>query len=124
MSKNIVKDKSFKFALSVIELYKMLKVEGEFIISKQLLRSGTSIGANIEEGLHGQSKPDFISKLSISLKEACETLYWLELLKVSELTKIDLSSYINDCNEIISILTKILKTSKNGNTFIFEENNS
>ena len=124
MSKNIVKDKSFKFALSVIELYKMLKVEGEFIISKQLLRSGTSIGANIEEGLHGQSKPDFISKLSISLKEACETLYWLELLKVSELTKIDLSSYINDCNEIISILTKILKTSKNGDTFIFEENNS
>ncbi len=124
MSKNIVKDKSFKFALSVIELYKMLKVEGEFIISKQLLRSGTSIGANIEEGLHGQSKPDFISKLSISLKEACETLYWLELLKVSELTKIDLSNYINDCNEIISILTKILKTSKNGDTFIFEENNS
>ena len=124
MSKNIVKDKSFKFALSVIELYKMLKVEGEFIISKQLLRPGTSIGANIEEGLHGQSKPDFISKLSISLKEACETLYWLELLKVSELTKIDLSSCINDCNEIISILTKILKTSKNGNTFIFEENNS
>ena len=113
MSKNIVKDKSFKFALSVIELYKMLKVEGEFIISKQLLRSGTSIGANIEESLHGQSKPDFISKLSISLKEACETLYWLELLKVSELTKIDLSNYINDCNEIISILTKILKTSKN-----------
>ena len=112
MSKNIVKDKSFKFALSVIELYKMLKVEGEFIISKQLLRSGTSIGANIEEGLHGQSKPDFISKLSISLKEACETLYWLELLKVSELTKIDLSSYINDCNEIISILTKILKLLK------------
>ena len=124
MSKNIVKDKSFKFALSVIELYKMLKVEGEFIISKQLLRSGTSIGANIEESLHGQSKPDFISKLSISLKEACETLYWLELLKVSELTKIDLSNYINDCNEIISILTKILKTSKNGDTFIFEENNS
>ena len=124
MSKNIVKDKSFKFALSVIELYKMLKVEGEFIISKQLLRSGTSIGANIEEGLHGQSKLDFISKLSISLKEACETLYWLELLKVSELTKIDLSNYINDCNEIISILTKILKTSKNGDTFIFEENNS
>ena len=124
MSKNIVKDKSFKFALSVIELYKMLKVEDEFIISKQLLRSGTSIGANIEEGLHGQSKPDFISKLSISLKEACETLYWLELLKVSELTKIDLSNYINDCNEIISILTKILKTSKNGDTFIFEENNS
>ena len=124
MSKNIVKDKSFKFALSVIELYKMLKVEGEFIISKQLLRSGTSIGANIEDSLHGQSKPDFISKLSISLKEACETLYWLELLKVSELTKIDLSNYINDCNEIISILTKILKTSKNGDTFIFEENNS
>ena len=124
MSKNIVKDKSFKFALSVIELYKMLKVEGEFIISKQLLRSGTSIGANIEEGLHGQSKPDFISKLSISLKEACETLYWFELLKVSELTKIDLSNYINDCNEIISILNKILKTSKNGDTFIFEENNS
>ena len=112
---NLIKNKSFNFALSMIELYKMLKVENEFVISKQLLRSGTSIGANIEEGIHGQSKDDFISKLSISLKEACETLYWLELLKVSELTKIDLETYIKDVNEIISVLTKILKTSKKNN---------
>ena len=93
MSKNIVKDKSFKFALSVIELYKMLKVEGEFIISKQLLRSGTSIGANIEEGLHGQSKLDFISKLSISLKEACVSLGFLTAEKFDEVFKPEAMAY-------------------------------
>ena len=112
---NLIKDKSFKFAISIIGLYNMLKVENEFVISKQLLRSGTSIGANVEEGIHGQSMDDFIAKLSISLKEACETLYWLELLKVSEMTKINLDSYIKDSNEIISILTRILKTSRKNN---------
>ena len=74
---NIIREKSFKFALDIINLFKQLNQKNEFIISKQLMRSGTSIGANIEEGLQGQSRADFISKLSISLKEAFETRYWL-----------------------------------------------
>ena len=72
---NIIREKSFKFALDIINLFKQLNQKNEFIISKQLMRSGTSIGANIEEGLQGQSRADFISKLSISLKEAFETRY-------------------------------------------------
>ena len=109
---NLIQDKSFDFALSIIELYKQLKSQNEFIISKQLLRSGTSIGANIEEGIYGQSKADFIAKLSISLKEAVETRYWLKLLKSSLLVNADLNKYLLDVNDIINILVKILKTSK------------
>ena len=109
---NLIQDKSFSFALSIIELYKQLKAENEFIISKQLLRSGTSIGANIEEGLYGQSRADFIAKLSISLKEAVETRYWLKLLKQSSLVNIDLKKYLSSIDDIINILVKILKTSK------------
>lgn len=86
MKENIIQDRSFAFALGVISLYKMLQNEGEYIISKQVLRSGTSIGANIEEAIAGQSKKDFLSKVSISLKEARETRYWLRLLKESQLT--------------------------------------
>ncbi len=109
---NLIQNKSFKFALFIVELYKQLKVENEFVISKQLLRSGTSIGANIEEGLYGQSRADFIAKLSISLKEAVETRYWLKLLKQSFLTNADLDKYLLEVNDIINILVKILKTSK------------
>ena len=113
---NIIQNKSFRFALSIVELYKMLKAENEFVISKQLVRSGTSIGANIEEALQGQSNADFISKLSISLKEAVETRYWLKLLKYSNFINFEnFDEYIFDLNGIINILTKIIKTSKSKN---------
>lgn len=111
---NVIREKSFKFALDIINLFKQLNQKNEFIISKQLMRSGTSIGANIEEGLQGQSRADFISKLSISLKEAFETRYWLELLKYSHLVDINVDSYLVGVNDLISILTKIIKTTKNG----------
>jgi len=92
MKDSIVKNKSFQFSLKIIALYKKLLIENEYIISKQLLRCGTSIGANIEEALAGQSIRDFTAKMSISSKEARETRYWLRLLKESELTNIDVDS--------------------------------
>jgi len=103
---------SFEFSLKIISLYKKLQQEKEFIISKQLLRSGTSIGANVEEALAGQSKKDFTAKISISSKEARETKYWLRLLKQSELTSIDVNSLILGIDELIRILTSIVKTSQ------------
>jgi four helix bundle protein len=80
MKESKVKNKSFEFALKIIELYKFLQEQKEFILSKQLLRSGTSIGANINEALAGVSKADFTNKMAIASKEARESLYWLELL--------------------------------------------
>jgi four helix bundle protein len=112
MSKSIIRDKSFQFSLNVISLYKELMKENEFIISRQLLKSGTSIGANIEEALAGQSKKDFIAKMSISSKEARETKYWLRLLKESELTSINVNNLLLDIEEIIKMLTAIVKTSQ------------
>ena len=87
MKNNVVLEKSFDFALKIIDLYKQLNTEKEFIISKQLLRSGTSIGANIQEATAGFSKKDFIYKMSIASKEARETRYWLQLLLLSSLYK-------------------------------------
>ncbi len=84
MKKSIIKDKSFEFSLLIIELYKILQSKKEFILSKQILRSGTSIGANINEALAGESRADFVHKMAISSKEARETLYWLELLQKSQ----------------------------------------
>jgi four helix bundle protein len=81
MSQSIVREKSFAFALEIISLYKQLQSEKEFVLSKQMLRSGTSIGANIEEALAGQSRRDFLAKMSIASKEARETCYWLVLLQ-------------------------------------------
>jgi four helix bundle protein len=109
MKNSIVQEKSFQFSLKIISLYKSLLSEKEYIISKQLLRSGTSIGANIEEALAGQSKRDFTAKMSISSKEARETKYWLRLLKESELTNLDVKSLILDIDELIRILTSIVK---------------
>jgi four helix bundle protein len=86
---NIVLNKSFDFALEIIELYKILKSKNEFVISKQLLRSGTSIGANVEEATAAQSKKDFATKMSIASKEARETRYWLRLLNKSKLVVYD-----------------------------------
>jgi len=112
MKESIVQKKSFQFSLKIISLYKKLQKEKEFVISNQILRSGTSIGANIEEALAGQSKRDFTAKMSISSKEARETKYWLRLLNESELTNLDVNSLILDINELIRILTSIVKTSQ------------
>ncbi|ARV06816.1 four helix bundle protein [Polaribacter sp. SA4-10] len=112
MKESIVQKKSFEFSLKIISLYKKLQLEKEFVISNQILRSGTSIGANIEEALAGQSKRDFTAKMSISSKEARETKYWLRLLKESELTHLDVGSLILDIHELIRILTSIVKTSQ------------
>src|SRR4051794_38799422 len=112
MKESIVQKKSFQFSLNIISLYKNLQVEKEFIISRQLLRCGTSIGANIEEALAGQSKKDFASKMAISSKEARETKYSLRLLKESELSEINVDSLILEIHELIRILTSIVKTSQ------------
>lgn len=114
MKKNIIQEKSFCFALRIIKLYKYLKDnKNEYVLSKQLLKSGTSIGSNIEESIGGQSKNDFVSKISVAYKEARETLYWLKLLKASNyLNQKQSESLINDCEEIIRIITKIQKTMK------------
>lgn len=107
---NLIQIKTFDFALSVIKLYSICKSQGEFVISKQLLRSGTSIGANVEEGIAAQSKKDFVSKLSIANKEARETRYWLKLLNQSNLVAADFDNYLVEVEAIINILTKIVKT--------------
>ena len=114
MKENIIQEKSFCFALRIIKLYKYLKEnKKEYVLSKQLLRSGTSIGANVEEAIGGQSKNDFVSKISIAYKESRETLYWIKLLKESGyLNSKQAESIINDCEEIIKIITKIQKTIK------------
>ena len=111
---NALKDKSYKFALRVVKLYKHLTEEKkEYVLSKQILRSGTSIGANISEGNQAQSKPDFVHKLSIANKEAFETEYWLCLLRDAEyITEKQAESLISDCNELQKILTTSLKTAK------------
>lgn len=101
---------SFEFALSVIGLYKYHVEKKEFVISKQLLRSGTSIGANVEEAIAAQSRKDFIAKMSIASKEARETRYWLRLLEKSKLVFFDYRPFLNSIENIINILTKIVKT--------------
>lgn len=114
MTGNIIRDKSYNFALRIIKMYKyMVENNVENILAKQLLKSGTSIGANVEEGCSAQSRKDFISKLSISQKEAFETRYWLRLLRDSkEIKKEYAESMIKDCDELITILTSILITTK------------
>ncbi len=116
MKDSILREKSYGFALRVINLYKFAADEKkEYVLSKQILRSGTSIGANIEEAGHAQSKMDFVHKLSIAQKEAAETHYWLRLLRDSEyLTAKQAESLINDCEEIQKMLTASIKTVKAG----------
>ena len=109
-SENKIVELSFDFAITIIELYKLLIDSKEFILSKQLLRSGTSIGANVEEAIAAQSRKDFISKMSIASKEARETRYWLRLLGKSQLVKLDYQHYLTKIEHIINILTKIVKT--------------
>ena len=111
--RNLIREKTYKFSLQIIALYKQLKDQNEYVLSKQILRSGTSIGANTEEASAAQSRKDFISKMSIASKEARETNYWLRLLRDSELcSDIDLSKLISESQEIIAILTSIVKTSQ------------
>ena len=111
---NVLRVKSYSFALRIVKAYKYLIAEKkEFVLSKQLLRSGTSIGANVAEANQGQSRPDFISKLSIALKESVETEYWLNLLRDSEyLTPEQTQSLLEECRELIRILTSSIKTAK------------
>jgi len=110
MKKNIIQQKSFDFSLIIIELYKKLIAENEYVISKQVLRSATSIGANIEEALAGQSKKDFLHKMSIASKEARETRYWLKILDKSQIVKNNYSKELEEIENIINILTKIVKS--------------
>ena len=107
---NLIQQKSFDFALKIIELYGKLVRAKEFVISKQLIRSATSIGAN-EEAIAGQSKRDFLHKMAIASKEARETRYWLKLLDESQILKIGYKTYLQEIESIINILTKIVKTS-------------
>ncbi|RJP70839.1 MAG: four helix bundle protein [Ignavibacteriales bacterium] len=110
--KNLIQEKSFEFSIDIIKLYKNLISSNEFIISKQLLRCGTSIGANVEEALAVQSRKDFIAKISIASKEARETRYWLKLLQVSQLVKCEPENEIEKIDELIRILTSIVKSSQ------------
>ena len=109
-----VEEKSFTFSVRIVNLYKHLSVsKKEFTLSKQILRAGTSIGANVAEAQQAQSRADFISKLSIALKEGYETDYWLRLLNATEyLSDAEFSSLIDDCREIEKMLTAIIKSSK------------
>ena len=108
-------EKSKAFALRVIKLYKYFKEKRlEYVMTKQLLRSGTSIGANVREAVYAQSRADFLSKMYIALKEAGESAYWIELLGDAEyLTPTQYKSILDDCNELIRILSSITKSTKN-----------
>lgn len=114
MSKSILKEKSYAFAIRVVKMSQYLQEEKrEYILSKQVLRSGTAIGALIREAEFGQSRADFVSKMSISLKEANETDYWLNLLKDTEyLEKEHFESIAQDCKELIAMLVSTVKTIK------------
>jgi len=111
-TKGSIYERSFEFALKVIELHKKLTKQREFVLSKQLLRSGTSIGANVNEATAAESKKDFLHKMAIASKEARETLYWLKLLRKSRLIDTDLTIELELCDELVRILTSIVKTTR------------
>jgi len=111
--RNVIKEKSFLFAIEIVSIYKVLAERKEFVLSKQVLLSGTSIGANVRESEHAQSKADFIHKLSISLKEANETEYWLDLLyETKYITQIEFENIKPKIIELLKLLTSIINTSK------------
>lgn len=114
MGKSIIYNKSFGFAIKIVETYKFLNSEKhEFVMSKQLLKCGTSIGANVSEAAKGQSDKDFVSKMSIALKEANECLFWIDLLSATDfLPKERVNELSEDCNEILKILSSIILTMK------------
>ena len=115
MKENIIENKTFDFAVRIVNLYKFLTTDKkEYVLSKQLLRCGTSIGANVSEAECGQSKADFAAKMNIALKEANEAIYWLRLLHKTEyLSDSEFSSVYSDITEITAILTAICKTTRN-----------
>ena len=109
-----VRDRAYAFSLDIIQLYQNIKKRNEFVLSKQLLRSGTSIGANIEEASAAQSRKDFVAKMSVASKEARETLYWLRLLRDSNIcTEKELAGTIEESKQIIKMLTAIVKITQN-----------
>lgn len=114
MKESVLREKSYQFALRTIKLYKFIVAEKkEYVLSKQILRSGTSIGANVEEANQAQSKADFVHKLSIAQKESFETDYWLRLLRDSEyLTEAQAGSLLDDCRELQKLITASIKTAK------------
>lgn len=114
MNKSIIANKSFNFSKNIVYLYKYLvEHKKEYIMSKQLLRSGTSIGANVKEALRGQSKKDFLAKMYISMKETDETEYWIQLLIETEyIDKVKGKKILKDCQEISRILNAIIKSTK------------
>ncbi|MCL2103704.1 MAG: four helix bundle protein [Kiritimatiellaeota bacterium] len=113
---NIVLVKSKSFAIRVVRLYQHLtETKKEFVLSKQLLRSGTSVGANVREAVNAQSKKDFVSKMGVALKEAAESEYWIELLaETSYLTTVESESIAQDCKELVRLLVSIIKSGKQG----------
>jgi len=113
MREKILKSKSYAFALRIVNLYRYLCSNKEYVLSKQVLRSGTAVGALVAESEFGQSKADFISKLSIALKEANETIYWLTLLRDSEyINKVMFESVKSDNEELLRLLISSIKTAK------------
>jgi len=110
-SNSLIGEKSFTFSLEILKLYRVLKEKKEYDIGRQILRSGTSIGANVSEALAAQSKKDFISKMAIASKESRETHYWLLLIKESKLINADIRPLLVLCEELMRILTAIVKTS-------------
>ena len=114
MKESVLKIKSFRFAVRIVNLYKYLCEEKkEFVISKQLMKCGTSVGANVREAEYSESKADFVHKMAIALKEANETVYWLELLNATEyIADIEFESINNDAVELIKLITSSIKTAK------------
>ena len=112
-SDNPIADLSFNFGVRIVKFYKYLASRNVYVLSKQILRCGTSIGANVQESIHAQSKADFISKMNVALKEADETEYWLRLLRESDIIDdSQFQSLIKDVRQIIGTLVKIIKNSK------------
>ncbi|MCP3929106.1 MAG: four helix bundle protein [Bacteroidetes bacterium] len=112
VKENLVKDKSFEFALIAIKLYKKLLERNEYVLSKQFLRAATSIGANVEEALAGYSKKDFAAKMSIASKEARETMYWIKLIEFGNFVEYDFTLIKEESARLIRILTSIVKTTQ------------
>jgi four helix bundle protein len=115
--KSLIKKRTYEFALRIIDLYRMLISANEYVLSKQLLKAGTSIGANVEEAIAGQSRADYLSKMSIASKEARESNYWLRLIKDSKILEShDVDALLAESSEIIRILTSIVKTTSLNNS--------
>ena len=113
MKNNVVMEKAVAFAIRIVNLYKVLCSRKEYVLSKQLLRSGTSVGALLKEGEHAQSRADFLSKMNIALKEANESLYWIDLLyRTDYIMEQEFQSIIKDCEELLKLLASIVKTTR------------